>query len=102
MLVKQAMSDGSAVGGNVVEPELFCFVVDCEMIYWSAKGCFGVSKVPIEELGVRVGDKSCFIISTGKDILLKRCKIVAKWEAVSQRGDQVRVITTKFNMGFGS
>ena len=51
------MDDGSTVGGNVVEPELFSFVIDGEVIYWSTKGGFSTSKVPVEELGARMNDK---------------------------------------------
>ena len=67
------MDDGSAVEGNMIKPELFQFIVDSEMIYWSAKGCFSVGKVPIKELGAGMGDKPRFVISPGKDVFLKSC-----------------------------
>jgi hypothetical protein len=70
LFIKQTVNDSGTVGDNVVEPKLFWFVVDSEVIYWSAKGRFGVGEVPIEELGTGVGDKSWLIIPTGKDILL--------------------------------
>jgi hypothetical protein len=54
----------SAIGGDMIEPELFGFVVDGEVINWSVKGCFGVGKVPVEELGAGVSDKSGLVIST--------------------------------------
>ena len=48
-------------------------VVDGEVIYWIAKGCFSVGKVPIKELRVGVSDKSCLVVSPGEDIFLKSC-----------------------------
>ena len=43
------------------------------MIYWSMKGCFGIGKIPVEELGTGVDNKSQLVISTGKNVLLKSC-----------------------------
>ena len=54
----------------MVEPELFRFVIDSDVINWSAKGSFGAGKVPVKELGAGVSDKSGLVISSGKDIFL--------------------------------
>jgi hypothetical protein len=72
------------------------------MIDWSAKGCFGAGEIPVKELGAGVGDKSGFVISTSKDVFLKSGEVMPKWEATSKGGDQVGVVTAKFNVWFGS
>jgi hypothetical protein len=72
------------------------------VVNWSAKGCFGAGKIPIKELGAGVSDESCLIVPTSKDILLKSGEVVSKWEAASKRGDQIGIVTAKFNMWFGS
>ena len=71
----------------MVEPELFRFVVDSDVINWGAEGGFATSKVPIKELGVGVSDESCLVISSREDIFLESGKVVSKWEATSERGD---------------
>ena len=96
------MDDGSIIGGNMVEPELFWFVINGEVINWSVKGSFSVGKVPVKELEVGVSDELWFVIPSSKDILLKSGKVVSKWEAAVKGGDQVRIVIAKFDMWFGS
>ena len=57
----------------MIEPELFRLVVDGEVVHWSAKECFSMGKVPIKKLGAGVSDKSCLIVSPGKNVFLKSC-----------------------------
>ena len=72
------------------------------MINWGAKGGFATSKVPIKELGAGVSDESCLVISSGEDIFLESGKVVSKWEATSEGGDQIGIVTAEFNVWFGS
>jgi hypothetical protein len=71
----------------MVEPELFQFVVDGDVINWGMKGGFATGKIPIKELGAGVSDESCLVISFGEDIFLESGKIVSEWEAASEGGD---------------
>ena len=81
------MDDSGTVGGDVIEPELFRFVVDSDVINWGTKSGFAAGKIPIKELGARMSDESCFVISSGEDIFLKGGKVVPEWEAASEGSD---------------
>ena len=81
------MDDSGTVGGDVIEPKLFGFVIDGDVIDWGTKGRFATGKVPIKELGAGVSDESCFVISSGEDIFLKGGKVVPEWEAASEGSD---------------
>jgi hypothetical protein len=72
------------------------------VINWSVKGSFGTGEILVKELGAGVGDESCFVVSTSKDILLKSGEVVPKWEAAAKGGDQVRIVTAKFDIWFSS
>ena len=54
LLVKQVMNDGHA-GGDVIEPELFQFVVDSEMVNWSMKGGFSIGYILVDISKHRIG-----------------------------------------------
>ena len=71
----------------MVEPELFRFVVDGDVINWGTEGGFATGKIPIKELGAGVSDELCLVISSSEDIFLESGKVVPEWEAMSEGGD---------------